>query len=96
MAIIGTVTKQPREILPVDISYAKAIGTRAFTSLTPAVETPAGMTLAAVLVADTTVQVVISGGTAGQVYKWTVLTDIVIGGVTSRLEDEFAVLVEEA
>ncbi len=96
MALIGTVLKQPREILPVDISYAKAIGARTYSSITPSVEVPAGMTLSATVVSGTTVQLVIAGGTSGQTYKWTLLSDVVMGGVTSRLEDEFIVLVEES
>jgi len=95
MSIIGTINKQPREILPVDIDYAKVIGSRTVDSITPTIETPTGMTLASSSVTGSVVQLYISGGTTGNTYKWTLLTDIVIGGKTSRLEDEFTVIVEE-
>lgn len=98
MALIGTLIKQPREILPVDISYAATIGARAPSSITPTVETPPGMTTISIAtdLPSKTVQLYIGGGTAGQTFKYTVLTDIVIGGSTSRVEDEFLVVVEEA
>ncbi len=95
MAIIGSTLKQPREILLLDLDYSDAIGTRTASSVTPTVEVPSGMTLERTLVSGKVVQLQLSGGTDETVYRWTVLTDIVIGGSTMRLEDEFHVLVQE-
>ena len=95
MAIIGSLIKQPREIPAVDIDYALVIGTRTADSVTPTIEPPAGMTLASSQVDGSVLQLFLNGGTDGQVYRWTVLTDIVISGRTLRVEDEFHVLVEE-
>lgn len=95
MAVIGSITKQPREILPIDLDYSKVIGTRIVDSITPTIEVPAGMTLSSSQVSGNVLQLYVASGTTGTAYTWTVLTDIVIGGRTSRLEDEFTVLVEE-
>jgi hypothetical protein len=95
MAIIGAITKQPREILPIDLDYGDFIGSRTADSITPSIEVPTGMTLSSQQVAGQVLQIYIAGGTTGTAYKWTVLTDIMIGGHLCRLEDEFNVLVEE-
>ena len=95
MAIVGALTKQPREIVAVDLDYTQAIDGRTVSLITPSIEAPSGMALESAQVDGSVLQVYMSGGTAGQVYRWTVLTDIVIGGRTTRLEDEWHVLVEE-
>lgn len=95
MALIGAFTKQPREILPADISYAAVIGARTATSITCTVEVPAGMTAVSQIVSGTTLQIYVSGGATAQTYRWVVLADIVIGGRTTRVEDEFDVVVLE-
>lgn len=95
MSLIGTITKQPREILPVDISYADVIGSRTATSIVQSVTVPSGMTMASEQVSGQVLQVYVSGGTDGVIYRWTVLTDITIGGRVTRVEDEFDVAVVE-
>lgn len=95
MANLGSITKQPREILPVDLSYAAVIGARTVETITPTIEVPTGMTATVQQITGSVLQIYISGGTDGQTYKWTVLTDIVIGGRTTRVEDEFTVNVVE-
>lgn len=95
MAIIGSLTKQPREIIDVEISYAKVLGDRVASSITPSVEVPAGMLMDAQTVGADSVRLYVRGGTSGQSYTWTVLTDLVVGGRLIRVEDEFVVLVEE-
>jgi hypothetical protein len=95
MALIGSFTKQPREKLPVDIDYTSVIAGRTVSSMTPTVETPSGMTLTSSAVSGETIQLYLSGGTDGVTYTWTVLMDIVIGGKTTTVEDEFTVTVEE-
>lgn len=97
MAVIGTLTKQPREARTQDISYTQFLDGRTATAISATVETPAGMTLAFTDTdLDTSrVKIGVAGGAAGQVYKWTVLTTLTIGGRQELLEDEFYVVVEE-
>lgn len=95
MALIGSMVKQPGEKLPVDISYADVIGDRTATSITPTITVPVGMVKDSEEVSGHTLQIYLSGGTDGNAYRWTVVTDIVIGGKTTRVEDEFDVVVEE-
>lgn len=95
MALIGSFDKQPREMLPVDISYADVIGGRTATSIVPTVEVPVGMTKVSEQLAGSVLQMYISGGITGTSYRWTVLTDITIAGNVTRVEDEFDVVVLE-
>lgn len=95
MGIIGSFDKQPREILPLDISYADVLGGRTASSIVATVEVPAGMTLVSQQVAGSTLQLYVSGGTTANSYRWTVLTDITIVGRVTRVEDEFDVVVLE-
>jgi hypothetical protein len=95
MPLLGAKTKQPREELPVDIDYTDVIAGRPYTSITPTVEVPVGMTKVSAEVSGTVLQIYLAGGTDGQHYHWTVLTEIVIGGKTTKVEDEFDVVVEE-
>lgn len=95
MAVIGSMTKQPRERLPVDIDYTEVVAGRTVTTFTPTVETPVGITVSNVSMSGNKLQIYVSGGTTGQAYKITILMDLLIGGITSTVEDEFNVLVEE-
>ncbi len=95
MALIGSMLKQPGEILPVDISYADVIGGRVVTSITPTITVPGGMTKVSEQVSGQVLQIYLSGGVNATSYRWTVACDIVIGGRTTRVEDEFDVVVEE-
>lgn len=95
MALLGTLTKQPSEELPVDISYASVIGERAVESLTIAVTAPSGMTLVSSDSTSSACQLYVGGGTDGVTYKWTVFATITIGGKLTKVEDEFNVIVEE-
>ncbi len=96
MAVLGICDKQPREIIDIVVSYADALAGREATSIVPNIETPAGMTLAGTDIGPDSVRLYVAGGTSGQTYQWTVLTDIVVGGKTLRLEDEFIAAVQEA
>lgn len=95
MAILGTVNKQPREILDFDIDYTTVLAGRssALTTATSEV-TPAGLTLTSTVVyaSEKKTKVVISGGTDLTSYKVTVLTNTDDG---LKYEDEVTVLVEE-
>lgn len=94
---LGTINKQPSEILPIDIDYTKVIGDRTASSITLTVTAPTGMAMdsAEADAAAQFGQVYVSGGTSGESYKWTVIADIVIAGKTTRVEDEFTVAVTE-
>jgi hypothetical protein len=95
MALLGSFTKQPGEILPVDISYEDVIGERTATEITTTIATPSGMTKVSDEISGSDLQIYLSGGTDGVAYRWVVVTDITIGGKVTRVEDEFDVLVEE-
>lgn len=92
---MGALTKQAAEALPVDVSFGSVIGARTATSVATVVTPPAGMTLVSQLVSGPMLQLYISGGTSGQTYRWTLLTDIVIGAQTTRVKDEFDVVVQD-
>jgi len=94
MALLGSVGKQPREIIDFDITYADFLAARTDTISTVVTEVsnPA-LTVAYTLVNDgNSVKVVISGGVDSATYKITVLVNTT-GGLT--LEDEINVLVQE-
>lgn len=95
MALIGSFVKQPVEIWLVDISYATFLGARTASSITPTTTTPVGQTLAGSVLSGQTLQLQVAGGTDGQSYRWVVTTDLVIGGVTARVQDEFDCVVTE-
>lgn len=94
MALIGSMTKQPREALPVDISYTGVLAGRAATLISPVVEVPVGMTLVSQELAGDQLQLYVGGGTDQMSYRWTILTSITIGGKITIVEDEFDVVVE--
>ena len=95
MALIGSMAKQPTEILPMDIVYDNVIGGRTVTSITTTVTTPSGMTKVSEQIAGNILQIYVGGGTSGVSYRWVILTDITIGGRITRTEDEIDVVVLE-
>ncbi len=93
MAILGSLNKQPREILDFDIDYTTVLlGRTATVSAATSEVTPAGLTLVSTTATTPKVKVKISGGTAAITYKVTVLTDASDG---LKYEDEVNVIVEE-
>ena len=94
MALLGSWVQQPAEHLPVDISYSTVIGGRTVTSITTMIIVPAGMVKDSEQISGENLQIYCSGGTDGTTYRWTVRTDIVIGGKTTTVEDEFDIIVE--
>jgi hypothetical protein len=95
MALLGTITKQPREILDFDVDYSTVLGSRTSTLTTATSEVaPAGLNLTSTTVyaPQKKVKVVISGGTDATTYKVTVLTNTDDG---LKYEDEITVIVEE-
>jgi len=93
MAFLGVYEKQTREELPIDISYERVIGSRAYTSITFVVETPPGITMLSATLSDKVLQIYVGGGADATLYKWTVITTIVIGGRPTIVEDEFGIIV---
>lgn len=99
MALLGTITKQPREVLDCDINYTIALAGRADTiSGTPVVEVSpteaSGVVITSTVVSHPYVKLIISGGedTTG-LYKVTILTTFTPTGLV--FEDEINILVEE-
>lgn len=93
MALLGSFTKQPREVLDFDISYATVLAGRADTITGVTLEvTPAGLTLSAAVVTGAVMKAKASAGTAAVSYKVTALATSSAGLV---YEDEITVLVEE-
>lgn len=94
MAVIGSFTKQPAEILRVPISYARVLGTRTADGITPTITAPSGMTQSETAsVSGAVLQLWVAGGADGATYRWKVVSDIVVGGKAERVEDEFDVRV---
>ena len=100
MALLGSFTKQPREVLDCDIDYATVLAGRADTiSGTPTTEvSPSevdGITVATPTVNGLKVKLKISEGLdATGLYKITILTTTTPAGLV--YEDEINVLVEES
>lgn len=93
MAILGTVTKQPREIVDFDVSYTAALAANLDTLSLKTVEvTPAGLTIVSSTIVSDKIKVVVSTGTAAVTYKVTILATTTAGLL---FEDEVNVIVEE-
>ncbi len=93
MALLGTFTKQPREVLDVDIDYTAVLEGRVDTITSQTSEvSPAGLTLISTTREGNKIKVVVGSGTVDTVYKVTVLATTTAGLV---YEDEVTVLVEE-
>ena len=95
MAILGTVNKQPREILDFDIDYTTVLASRTSVLTTSTSEvSPVGLTLVSTVVyaPNKKVKVVVGGGIDGVTNKETVLTETDDG---LKYEDEVTVIVEE-
>lgn len=99
MALLGTITKQPREVLDCDINYTTALAGRADTiSGNPTTEVSpqeaSGVVVTILGVTHPVVKLKLSGGLdATGLYKVTVLTTFTPTGLI--FEDEINVLVEE-
>ncbi len=94
MAELGTIMKQPREILDFDVDYTTTLAGRTSLLTTATSESaPAGLTLTTTVYPETKrVKTVFSGGTDGLTYKITVLTNTDDG---LKYEDEVTVIVQE-
>lgn len=99
MGLLGSFTKQPREVLDCDISYTATLAGRVDTiSGTPITEVSpsevGGLAVDSVTVNGSTVKLVVSDGlNSTGLYKITILTTTTPAGLV--YEDEINVLVEE-
>lgn len=93
MALLGSFTKQPREVLDFDISYATVLAGRTDTVTGVVLEvTPVGLTLGPAVITDNIAKGKVSAGTTGVSYTVTAIATTTAGLV---YEDEILVLVEE-
>lgn len=94
MALVGSLTKQPREQIDFQLDYNTALGTRADTiaSVSTEVAPTGALVVDYAQTAGLVVNVKVSGGTTGTQYKVTVLTTSTAGMV---YEDEVNIQVEE-
>lgn len=93
MALLGSFTKQPREVLDCDVDYATVLAGRTDTISNKTVEvTPAGLTIVSSTIYGNKIKIVVSGGTDAANYKLSVLAT---SSANLIYEDEINVLVEE-
>ena len=94
MALVGSLTKQPREQIDFQLDYTTALGTRSDTiaSVTSEVSPAGVLTVDYAQTAGLLVNVKVSGGNTGTQYKVTILTTSTAGMV---YEDEVNIQVEE-
>ena len=93
MALIGSFTKQPREILDFDIDYSTVLTGRIDTITGVVLEvSPAGLTLSTPVITGNIMKAKVSLGTDAVTYKVTALATSSAGLV---YEDELDILVEE-
>ncbi len=93
MALLGSFTKQPREVLDFDIDYSTVLAGRSDTITGVVLEVaPSGLTLTTPTITGNISKAKVSSGTASVMYKVTALATSSAGLV---YEDEINVLVEE-
>jgi len=95
MALLGSFTKQPREVLDCDFTYTTVLAGRTETIVGQTAEiTPGGgLTVSAgTIFTGNKIKYVVSGGTDNISYKLTVLATSSAGLI---YEDEINILVEE-
>lgn len=94
MALLGSMVKQPREVLDFDVDYTAPLTARSDTVVDKLVEaSPAGLTIeSSTISGGNKIKVVVSGGTDPTTYKVTVLATTSAGLV---FEDEVNIVVEE-
>ncbi|ODU07986.1 MAG: hypothetical protein ABS84_14850 [Rubrivivax sp. SCN 71-131] len=97
MAHLGTITKQPSEKLPFDVSYADVLGMRSGTVGTPttAISGANPPTISDTSLSGSTFQFYIAGGADGGAHVITITTDITVGGKVETVQDEISVVIEE-
>lgn len=97
MAVLGSMTKQPNEILDFDIDYTAVLAGRTDTLTTPSVtitpSTGTPVTAPTPTISGNKVKVVVSAGTDAVTYKVTVTVNTTPAGL--RYEDEVNIVVQE-
>ena len=94
MAVLGSITKQPSEILDFDIDYTTVLAGRADTLTTPTVTfSPTGVTAPTPTISGNKVKVVVSAGTDAVTYKATITVLTTPAGL--KYEDEVNIVVQE-
>lgn len=94
MALLGSFTKQPREILDFDIDYSAVLEGRSDTISGVTLEvSPSGLTLSTPVITGNIMKAKVSAGTDAVTYKVTALATSTPSGLV--YEDELDVLVEE-
>jgi len=93
MAILGSFTKQSREVLDVDIDYATVLAGRTDTITAQSAEvSPAGLTVVSLTRNGSKVKAVVSAGSNNTMYKLTVLAT---SSAALIYEDEVNITVED-
>jgi hypothetical protein len=93
MALLGTVTKQSREVLDFDIDYSTVLAGRSDSIVSQTAEvTPSGLTVDSITRLGSVVKVTYSGGINSNLYKITVLATSSVGLV---YEDEVNILISD-
>lgn len=94
MAVIGTLNKQPSEVLRADFDYASEfLGTGEQLLSATVTSSPAGLSASQTNdLPGSVVNLLVSGGTDGEIYTVTVVAEISDGQV---IESELIVSVEE-
>lgn len=94
MALLGSFTKQPREVLDCDFDYAAVLAGRSDTIIGKTAEvSPSGaLSVNAGTIFGNKIKYVVTGGANGVTYKMTVLATSTAGLI---YEDEINILVEE-
>lgn len=94
MALLGSFTKQPREVLDCDFDYAAVLAGRTdtITNKTAEVAPSGALTVNAGTIFGNKIKYVVTGGNNGITYKLTVLATSTAGLI---YEDEINILVEE-
>lgn len=96
MAKVGTLKKQPQEVLSFTLSYADVLAGNTATSITPVVtSTPSGLDVTGVAVVGNVLQALVGAGLDGISYVITARTTLLVAGKTLVVEDEVTVRVKE-
>lgn len=94
---LGTISKQPIEKLPFDVSYSEVLGARSGTVGTPSTSVSGSGTVPTITdttLSGSTFQFYVNGGTPGT-YKLEITTSITVGGKVETVQDEISISVEE-
>lgn len=94
MGLLGSFTKQPREVLDCDIDYTTVLSGRTdtITSRTAEVSPSGALSIVSTTIFGNKIKVIVSGGITNTTYKLTVLAT---SSAALVYEDEISILVQE-